>query len=380
MIRLAVALLFWIAVALIQKLNWELGGFKALVLLAVLASLPVILAVARRAEGDSTAGRAVVIAALALLALQTGYAAKELRHPSLIDAATTTLDAGDLLRRGANPYAARLDSSAEKATGEARFSGYKYLPLTIAAYLPLGTPWRERGIVATNLLLHLATVWLIFRLAHRMAGSGAGWIAVLLYLSLPLVPFQLFAKGILDLVAVLPLLAALLLVERAAVLAGFCVGLSLSAKLLPGALFLPCCLPAGRRARLAYGLGVALGLLPVIPFLAWAPTALADNIVVFNAIRPADTTSWLIAAFPLAATIAHCLFAAFYVAAAAYIWRCPPAFAVRAGLGAMLVLAAILAGPTAHHNYQLWWLPLAAALLGAALAPQRLPRPAVSRL
>jgi hypothetical protein len=39
----------------------------------------------------------------------------------------------------------------------------------------------------------------------------------------------------------------------------------------------------------------------------------------------------------------------------------------------MLILAAILAGPAAHHNYQLWWLPLLAALLGAALMPQRLP-------
>jgi hypothetical protein len=43
------------------------------------------------------------------------------------------------------------------------------------------------------------------------------------------------------------------------------------------------------------------------------------------------------------------------------------ALAWRAALAAMGMLLALLAGPTAHHNYQLWWLPLLAALLGAAL-------------
>ena len=46
---------------------------------------------------------------------------------------------------------------------------------------------------------------------------------------------------------------------------------------------------------------------------------------------------------------------------------------MRTGLGIALILATILAGPAAHHNYQLWWLPLAAAMLGAALVPWRLP-------
>jgi hypothetical protein len=38
-----------------------------------------------------------------------------------------------------------------------------------------------------------------------------------------------------------------------------------------------------------------------------------------------------------------------------------------------LILASLIAAPAVHHNYQLWWLPLGCALLGAALAPQRLP-------
>jgi hypothetical protein len=125
--RLAVALLFWIAVGLIQKLDWGLGSYKAIVLLALLAATPFIMAAfeAPRAPTAARSSRALKLAVAALLLVQAGYAAKELRHPALIDAATTTLAAGDLLRAGANPYAAPLDAAAAGATRQARFAGYK---------------------------------------------------------------------------------------------------------------------------------------------------------------------------------------------------------------------------------------------------------------
>jgi hypothetical protein len=420
-LRLAVALLFWIAVGLIQKFNWGMGGAKALAMLALLAATPfVVAAVERRAlgadpdkaerqlsrhsrergnpsalgprfrgddekigkldlfgKGVGARSRLLAFAVAALLVLQAGYALKELRHPSLIDAATTTLASGDLLRAGSDPYAARVDSVAAAQTG-ARFAGYKYLPVTLVGYLPLGAPLGERGIVLANLLLHLATVWLVFRLAVALAGvPAAGAIAALLYLALPLVPFQLFAKGDTDPVAVVPMIAALLLYERHALLAGFCLGLSLAAKLLPAALLLPCCLPATPRARAAYVLGLGLGALPLLPFLLWSPAAFLDNIVVFNLLRAPDSTSWLMGMPALLATLVHALVGAFCIGVAIFVWRRAPSLAVRTGLGIALILAAILAGPAAHHNYQLWWLPLAAALLGAALAPWRSPSAAI---
>jgi len=376
--KLGAALLFWLAVALIQKFNWDHGGAKALVLLAVLLATPVAIAVAVSPQPERPRyrreGRWMLVVIGALLVLQVAYAVKELRHPSLTDVASTTLAAGTLLRDGGNPYAAPVDAAAEAETGSARFAGYKYMPLTPLAYLPLGTPLGERGIVLTNLLLHLGVVWLVYRLAADMAGASAGAVAAMLYLSLPLVPFQLFAKGVTDAVAVLPMLAALLLAWRSPLLSGVCLGLSLSAKLLPAALLIPVCLPeAAPRARAAHLLGLVLGLLPVLPFLAQAPQAFIDNIVVFNLIRPPDSTSWLLGAPALAATIAHAVLAVAYVAVLAIAWRRPPWPAGRCGLAVMLILGAILAGPAAHHNYQLWWLPLMAALLGAALAPERLP-------
>jgi hypothetical protein len=314
-----------------------------------------------------------------LLAVQAAYGLWELRHPGLTDIASTTLDAGKQLIAGTNPYAAANDASASSATAQARFAGYKYLPVMIAAYLPLGAPLGERGVILTNLLLQAATVALIFRLAQAMAGASAGWIAALLYLSLPLVPFQLFAKGVTDLVAVVPLLLALVLLERKPALAGFCVGLSISAKLLPGLLLLPCCVPATAPARLTYAGGIVLGLLPILPFALWAPQPFIDNIVLFNMVRPADSTSWLAAAPAFAANLAEGIAIAVYFAIAVSVLVQPPGLDRRTGLGTVLVLAALLVGPTAHHNYQLWWLPLMAALLGAALAPERAENPNSTR-
>lgn len=375
MIGPAAAGLFWIAVGLIQKFNWDHGGAKALVMLAVLGAMPFIAhaAALRLSGGEAAPSRPLMLATVVLLVLQIGYAVKELRHPALIDAATTTLAAGEALRGGGDPYAAPIDAAASGLMQDRRFAGYKYLPLTIAAYLPLGAALGERGVVLTNLLLHLAVIWLIFRLAAAMATPAAGWVAALIYLTLPLVPFQLFAKGVTDLIAVLPLLPALLLAERRAGLAGLCVGLSLSAKLLPGALLLPCCIPGAPRARLVYALGVVVGLAPVLPFLLRSPTALFDNIVLFNLTRPADSTSWLLGAAPLASSLVHGVMLLCFAAVALLVLRRPPSLAWRCGLAAMLILASLLSGPVAHHNYQLWWLPLAAAQLGAALARQRLP-------
>jgi hypothetical protein len=252
MSKVAAAVLFWVVIALLQKFNWGLGVWKALLLAALLAAVPLVVAQAER--GSTATGapptRLLKAAVLVLLLAHSGYAVAKLRHPSLIDAALITVAAGKDVRAGENPYALQRDAEAAAGTHDTRFAGYKYLPVTLAAYLPLGGVLGPRGIVLTNLLLQFAVVALIFRLTAALASASAGWLAMLLYLSLPLVPFQLFAKGVLDLVAVVPMLAALLLVERKPALAGLCLGLSLAAKLLPGALLLPFAQPgrAGGRA------------------------------------------------------------------------------------------------------------------------------------
>lgn len=365
--------LFWTAAFLVQTFNWGAGIEKAMVLLALLAALPLLLR--RAAHGvpaAPSARRAAILSGLALflLLLQLAYAAKEMRHPHLIDVATTTLAAGAALRAGENPYTLPLDAEAASHPATAAFAGYKYLPLMPVLYLPLGTAWGARGLVLTNLLLQLAALWLLLRLGGGWS-SDQGRLAVVLYLGVPLVTQQLFAKGATDLAAVVPVLAALALGERRAGLAGLALGLAIAVKPLPGALFLPCLLPSQARARWRYAAGVAVGLLPILPFALGSPRALYANVILFNAVRPPDSTSWLAFAPADAAVVAHGLLAVLGIAVTVHVLRKTPPPVARAGLGALLTLAAILSGPSAHHNYQLWWLPFYCLVLARAVMARR---------
>ncbi|HZL58473.1 MAG TPA: hypothetical protein VFC38_02115 [Stellaceae bacterium] len=359
-LKIALAAGFWLSVALLQALNWQ-GQWKALILLVLLGGAAALFA-ARRGDAQRIPPRWLAALALVLLVAQLAYLGTRLGHPRLIDMATTTLAAGDTIAAGGNPYTQPIDGEAGGLGAVPGFRGYKYLPVMAAVYWPLGHAFGERGVPVTNLVLEFAVVALLWRL-----GGTTGALAAALYLSLPIVAQQLFAKGSTDLAAVVPLLLGLLLVNRNGFAAGLCVGLSIAAKLFPGALFLPVLLPEGGAARRRYALGVAIGLLPILPFAVAAPRALLDNIVLFNAIRPPDSTSWLFFAPPLAATAARAALAGLFLAAAILAWRRPLELPARAALGALLIIAALLAGPAAHHNYMLWWLPFFALALAAFL-------------
>ena len=69
---------------------------------------------------------------------------------------------------------------------DAAFHGYEYMPVMGIAYLPLGAPLGERGVLVTNLLLHFGVAWMVWRLASRAGTTVSGQLAALLYLSLPL--------------------------------------------------------------------------------------------------------------------------------------------------------------------------------------------------
>ena len=357
--KLGAILAFWVAVGLIQTFNWGSGIPKAVVMALLLAAAPLVIAAARRAA-PPTAGfeRAAGIAFWIALALNLVYFAVRIRAPHIIDIGTTTLAAGQALLHGQNPYTLPLDQGPESAG----FTGYKYLPLMILDYLPLVAPFGQRGVQLTNLLLLLASLGLM----KRIAGTR---LAPLLLLMLPLVAEQIFAKGATDLAATLPLLLALALTGRSSFWCGVCVGLSIATKLVPGAALLPALIPGQRRDLFAAG--IAVGLLPVVPFFLAAPEAFWGNIVLFNLTRLPDSTAWLHAMPAGVAAAAHLVFLAALLAAAVEVWRRPPSVIARAALAAMLGIGAILAGPGAHHNYQLWWMPFYALLLGLALAPVR---------
>ena len=250
MLRLILAeILFSLAVVALQEVPrghglWTLAGVAA-----VAASLPLLLALARRPRARSEAALRplLVWACGAFAAAQLGFALMRTAKLKVIDIGETTLAAVLALAHGANPYALPIDPLAGGIAAGDAFHGYKYLPMMMAVYAPLCLALGLRGIVVTNILLQGATAATLRALAARAGGPLAGLAAAALYLSLPFPAFQLFARGVNDLAAVPPLLAALLLLDRRPFWSGLLVGLSLAASLCQGS---PCsCASCPRQAR-----------------------------------------------------------------------------------------------------------------------------------
>ena len=365
--RLAmISVTFWGVVSLIQDMDWKRGLSRAVLLVRILATTPVLMGMIRRPK-HSVPRRVCVVLAVgcaALLCWHFWRFAQKLPDPNLYDMATTTLSAMDTMLSGRNPYSLPIDPQRDIAANGIGYQGYKYLPVMVMTYLPLGIVWRERGILLTNLLLDVATAALVFQLGVRIGSRASGLFAAFLYLTLPIVPLQIFKIGTTDLAAVVPLLIALLYLEKRPDLAGFCVGLSVSTKLLPGIVFIPCCLPVTHRGR--YAAGVVLGLVPTLFFFTVSPRDLIYNAVLFSANREVDSTSWLHWVTPEVHLCTTIVVAVALLGVAVHVWWNSPTLADRCGFGVVCLLCVMLSAPIVHRNYQLWWLPLFAVLLGTA--------------
>lgn len=376
--RLALPALIWVGTLFVQIFNWGEGGTKALALLLVLLATGALSvrdhgALRVRDHKDSSVSlerwnTPLVVACGVLLAVHLGVLVKHLTHPQLFDGPIMTELAGRALLAGLNPYELPIDRQALAITGDPALSGYKYGPLMALGYLPLGVSLGHRGVLLTNLVLQLGTLWLIYQLALRLGTRTTALLAVLFYLSLPIVMRQVFDKGATDLLAVVPLLAALAFEDRPGI-AGFLVGLSISTKPVPGALMVPCALPpAGRRA--SYFIGLIIGLVPTLVVLTMSPVALYDNMILFNMIWPADGTSWLASAPAAVGTIMKAIVVGAFLVLCVAVWRHPPRLATRCGLMSSLTILLLLTGPAAHHNYQLWWIPLISVLVALEMTRQ----------
>ena len=249
----------------------------------------------------------------------------------------------------------------------------------LAAYVPTVGLLHTRGILVTNFIADLACVWLIFRLGRRIDGPNAGLASLFLSLALPALMRQNYGKAANDLVALAPLLLALLALPKQYALSGFWLGLSIAAKPLPGVAFLPCCLPSTPQGRTYFAAGLAAGLLPIIPFALWSPTELFNNIILFNMVRPADGTSWLYYAPPALGWLARIAFALVFLGTATRFWRSPASLATRAAFALVVVGCTLLSGAVSHQNYLLWWFPLLCLLVGARAAALWPARPVRSR-
>ena len=374
---LAAEIIFSLTVFALQEVPRGFGGVTLILVALLASSLPLLLAASRRPRPavGPRADRVLVPAIFVLALAQLAFAIMRTVKPKIIDIGTTTLAAVEALAQGGNPYALPIDTLAGGIAGAADgLHGYKYLPMMLVAYGPFCLAMGLRGIVVANALLHGATAASVGALAARIGGKMAGLAAAALYLSLPFVAFQVVGRGVNDLVAVLPLLLALLVLERRPGLAGVLVGLSLAAKLMPGAAALLCLVPAApfRRRYLA---GVAAGLLPILPFVIADPAAFAANILVFNTIRPVDDTTWLYGLPGLAAPAARGVAVVALLAVYAWVWRRPPGLATRCAATMLAILVVFAVGPDMHHNYYLWFIPLLAVLAACAAAGPQQERP-----
>jgi len=243
--KLAIAIAFWVVVHLIEIFNWNQGKSRALMLVLILIATPILMRLSRGSASSTSPAlsRILVVGCAAALCLHLIHFIEFLPRPPLFDIATTTVSAGEAMLSGKNPYQLPINPHPEMHQDSLNYNGYKYLPMMAVTYLPLGIVLGKQGILVTNLLLDLAVVALVYRLSYRMGTKNSALFAAFLYLILLLVPRQIFHKGVTDLAAVVPLLAALLWLESRPSFAGLCVGLSISTKLLPGVLFVPCCLP-----------------------------------------------------------------------------------------------------------------------------------------
>ena len=369
MLRIVVAeIAFSLAVWALQEVPRGHGLLTLAGVALLVGALPLLLAAGRvpRAPPPRAAG-AILVGAIALFgAAQLVFAIVRTVKPKVLDIATTTVAALSAVAHGGNPYALPIDPLAGGIAGAGeQFLGYKYLPVMLAAYAPLSFPLGVRGTVVTNMLLQAATAGAVGVLAARLSGRTGGLVAALFYLSLPFPAHQLFTRGVNDLVAVLPLLLALVALERRPGWAGFLAGLSIAAKLMPGLAALPCLVPPrGLRGRFA--LGVLAGLAPIVPFAAASPAAFADNILLFNAVRPIDDTSWFWGLPSPAVLVARAVATTALLAIYGWVWRHPPARDARCVAAVLAILAVFAAGPDMHHNYYLWFIPFFAVLAAHA--------------
>ena len=378
--RLAyVVFAYFVLAYLIGFLDWKMGGPRALALLAIALSVPLLLRVEYSLEGvaKTQALRMVLIAGVVVSLLgHTWYFTRSVQKPSIpmIDIGYTTLSAVRAVAHGKNPYSESIDRKSHWIKNGKKYDGYKYLPMTIYAYAPLSYGFGAHGLVSTNYILYLIQLLLLFELGRRTAASfhiETGLFAVLLCLCVSFSARELFVLGIIDIVSSLLGLVSLYLLSfrkkenLLVLLSGLAAGLSVSAKLMPGALFAIFCFPKER--RLLYVIGGFIGLLPIIPHLLGDPTNFYTNIIEFNMLRPVDSTAWHEGVLPIWRTLAKIISVLVLLGAGLWVLFKNPDVLTRCALLVVSLIAVLLVAPVNHRNYQLWWLPIYGVLVASML-------------
>ena len=287
---------------------------------------------------------------------------------SMNDLGQTTEDAVRLVLQGhANPY---LHTIAQNGDDPA-FFGFKYGPGMLIGYA-LSALWPNGGGLKTCNLVYLAiTVGLLASLATRSQTTSyrRRWLRLApaaVVSALVRWPdrlyHEIFNQGAVDMYPIMLLVAAVACLDRKWWLgAGLAAGLSFSAKFSPAAFFL--ILFIRQRIPPRFLLGLAIGLLPFLPFLLWDAPSLVRNVFIFHSKKSFDTTSL----YSVTPGELHYLFSAFQacaVAAAVILnFRRPIEPRSLVVFSTLLLIAIEVSYREMHGNHLIWFVPFVALSL-----------------
>jgi hypothetical protein len=346
----------------------KLAAFQALFLLILLLSLW-----HKRSHGRAT--DEVLVAELGAAALiicweiaRTISLLRSGLHTAMNDLGQTTEDAVRtlLLDRG-NPYLREIARNGD----DPAFWGFKYGPGMLLGYWPAGLLPGGIGLKACNLGYLAASVAMLAWLAVRAEPSTGrpGWLRYtpgLVVSTLVLLPerlhHELFNQGAVDMFPVMLLIAAMLCVRQGWwFAAGLVAGLSFAAKFSPAAFLLV--LFIRRHIAPRFALGLALGLLPFLPFLLWDAPSLVRNVFLFHSGKAFDNTSL----YSVTPPELHYLFTTFQVAAVAlavaFNFKRPLELRSLVASFTLLLIAIEVSYREMHGNHLVWLVPVVALSL-----------------
>jgi hypothetical protein len=328
-----------------------------------------------------TGKRARWLCVAAILAVCLASAAV---RPKMFDVSYASIFAVKAILMAHNPYTVDLDRGSQWNNGECeglweqhtpqhaqcaiplreRFYGYKYVPLLPIIYLPFVELMGNSGILVCNIITLFLTSLVISALCRRILDGNGLW-ATMLFLASPLVGMNVLVYQANDLLAILPICGAFLVWDRSPAIAGLLLGASASTKIFPSPIAMALLLPSRPPAARRFVAGIAVGLIPVMVFLAIDPPAFFNNVILFEIVRPSLPSSWVWRIPSMVIWLLRIGFAVSFLAivATAVIRDWPIDRRMRAYV--VLIIGVLLTSHVSHNNYWLWWIPFYLPLLCA---------------
>lgn len=212
--------------------------------------------------------------------------------PPAVDIGAMTQEAAKMLfTHFQNPYQSPTLNVLLPQPG---YGGFKYGPVMILGYLPSAFFPQSGYKMMSALYLLLSLACLGYLSWQRGCVLARNLATVVFVITLALIPervgHELFEVGVNDILPVFLLLLSMVFLKRNNDFwAGLFAGLSFSAKFSPALFFIA--LLVRKEFRGKFFLGVGVGVLPNLLFLAWDYGSFLRNVFLFNAVKTYDSTS-----------------------------------------------------------------------------------------